>query len=649
MERLKKILVFGIVFSMVFNLAFTKAYAAEGISKEDTSKENAAKKEDMVSEADMNIIINEDFFKPSVKPIIKNGRILVPLRSIFEAMNINVEWNQSERTVVAYKDDTVVQITIDSAVVFRNEEPVELDQPAIIYKDSTYVPLRFIGEAFGGTVEWDSNTRTAIITTNFIIPPKIQEFPNMSILVDKKKVNTFYNPITMDKVGMIPVEPVFKAMGVKTYRDYITGQLVGIKEGIELRINIGDKVATVNGIPIQPQQGKIVDYNETIYVPLKFIEQVFGATVAWNGSTQEVSIFNKEAAFALKFLEKEFIGGGVVPTNAPEPKAEGNTRLMISDNPEALNERTVPYDAATLWQDVVEEDEESINHIVFGYHENKFDEPIIIGITIENLSDTNDIELVTPRGVTKTSSRGWPIYDVGLKIAELSISNQLPIIALDRTAIRSRNSLVIDDFYVSSGSLIGFQYEFKVKKKSGSGKLNYVVRTVVSKVDGLSLTSVKDDPLPIDSDNRHPRGTWTFAKLTTELPVYEAGSGQIAYSVSNGKTDNIFSAETSLGKEYGTISNIGHYGATYKIKVPVVNNTGETKTIRVRLNPRGGRCAAAVKNYDGYFITPETNSEYATTVIEYVLEDGQEEVLEFEMMNAAGSSLPIAINIITVN
>ena len=43
------------------------------------------------------------------------------------------------------------------------------------------------------------------------------------------------------------------------------------------------------------------------------------------------------------------------------------------------------------------------------------------------------------------------------------------------------------------------------------------------------------------------------------------------------------------------------------------------------------------------------NSEYASTIIEYVLEDGQEEVLEFEMMNAGGSSLPIAINIITVN
>lgn len=637
MKRMKRVLVFGILLSMIFNFMLTETYA------KDTSKED-----NTVSETDITIIINEEFFKPSVKPIIKNGRILAPLRSIFEAMSIEVEWNAEERTVYANKEDTTVKITIDSSTVFRNDEPVELDQPAIIYKDSTYVPLRFVGEAFGGNVEWDADNKTAIITTNFIIPPKIQEYPNMSILVDKKRVNTSFSPIMTDGVGMVPVEPVFRAMGVKSFHDYITGEFVGIKDGIELRISIGDKKATVNGYPIT-YQGKIIDYNDTLYVPLKLLEQVFSATTVWNGSTKEVSIFNKEAAFALKFLEKEFIGGGVVPTNAPEPKAEGNTRLMVSDNPETLNERTVPYDAATLWQDLVEEDEEYINHIVFGYHENKFDEPVTIGITIENLSDTNDIELVSTRGVAKTSSRGWGIYDVGLKVAELSISNQLPYIALDKTAIRSRSSQIIDDFYVSSGNLIGFQYEFKVKKKSGTGKLNYIIRTVISKNDGLHLTSIKDKPLPLDSNNKHPRGTWAFANLTTELPTYEAGTWQTAYSISNGKTDNIFSADTSFGQEYGTVSNIGHYGATYKIKIPVVNNTGETKTIRIRLNPRGGRCAAAVKNYDGFFNTPEMNSEYASTVIEYVLEDGQEEVLEFEMMNAGGSSLPIAINIITVN
>jgi len=133
-----------------------------------------------------------------------------------------------------------------------------------------------------------------------------------------------------------------------------------------------------------------------------------------------------------------------------------------------------------------------------------------------------------------------------------------------------------------------------------------------------------------------------------ELPLYEAGSSQIAYSISNGITDNIFSAETSFGKEYGTVGNIGHYAVINKIKIPVANYTGSSKTIQIRLNPRGGRYGAVVKTNEGYFRVPEMSSKEVTKIIEYSLEDGQEEILEFEISNAGGSSLPIAINIITL-
>ena len=72
---------------------------------------------------------------------------MVPLRSIFEAMGIEVNWDPAERAVYAWKDDYFVKVVIDSTLTLRNEEIYELDQSAIIYKDSTYVPLRFIGEA----------------------------------------------------------------------------------------------------------------------------------------------------------------------------------------------------------------------------------------------------------------------------------------------------------------------------------------------------------------------------------------------------------------------------------------------------------------------------------------------------------------------
>lgn len=49
-----------------------------------------------------------------VQPTIENGRTLVPLRAIFEAMGANVDWNQSTQTATATKDGTTVKLTIGS-------------------------------------------------------------------------------------------------------------------------------------------------------------------------------------------------------------------------------------------------------------------------------------------------------------------------------------------------------------------------------------------------------------------------------------------------------------------------------------------------------------------------------------------------------
>ena len=100
-----------------------------------------------------------------VDPIIEEGRILVPLRAIFEAMGAKVDWNSGYQTATAQKDKTVVMIMIGNITPTVNDEVVMLDVPAKIVNGRTLAPLRFVGEAFGGTVTWDGPTQTATITT----------------------------------------------------------------------------------------------------------------------------------------------------------------------------------------------------------------------------------------------------------------------------------------------------------------------------------------------------------------------------------------------------------------------------------------------------------------------------------------------------
>ncbi|HNX29711.1 MAG TPA: stalk domain-containing protein [Syntrophomonadaceae bacterium] len=99
------------------------------------------------------------------RPVIEQGRTLVPLRAIFEAMGANVGWNQDTRTVTAVKSGTTVVLQIGSSASMVNGQVKQLDVPAQIINGRTLVPLRFISEAFGAVVNWDSASQTVFIQT----------------------------------------------------------------------------------------------------------------------------------------------------------------------------------------------------------------------------------------------------------------------------------------------------------------------------------------------------------------------------------------------------------------------------------------------------------------------------------------------------
>lgn len=104
-----------------------------------------------------------------VPPIIEDGRILVPMAAIFRSMGATVEWNQSTRTVTAVRGTTHVVLPIDSYTPIVNGTVWKLDVPARIVGNRTLAPLRFVGEALGGTVSWDAANFKAVLTS----PPPI--------------------------------------------------------------------------------------------------------------------------------------------------------------------------------------------------------------------------------------------------------------------------------------------------------------------------------------------------------------------------------------------------------------------------------------------------------------------------------------------
>jgi|BioPla2DNA2_1021312.scaffolds.fasta_scaffold02819_6 uncharacterized protein YkwD len=99
-----------------------------------------------------------------VKPIIINGRTLVPVRGVFENLNAHVRWFEDKKSVLIMKEALQIYFFINDTEVSVNQKRFTLDVPATIINGRTMVPLRFISEALGAEVSWDAKSRTVEIS-----------------------------------------------------------------------------------------------------------------------------------------------------------------------------------------------------------------------------------------------------------------------------------------------------------------------------------------------------------------------------------------------------------------------------------------------------------------------------------------------------
>ncbi|MBQ3461856.1 MAG: copper amine oxidase N-terminal domain-containing protein, partial [Clostridia bacterium] len=109
--------------------------------------------------SDMSIRIDDnDVDFPDAKPFIdENDRTQIPIRAIAEMLDCSVEWNDKTKTAaITNQDGDIVKITIDSSVLTKNNKTVQMDTTAIIKDERTYIPIRFVAEAMGLTVEWSN-------------------------------------------------------------------------------------------------------------------------------------------------------------------------------------------------------------------------------------------------------------------------------------------------------------------------------------------------------------------------------------------------------------------------------------------------------------------------------------------------------------
>lgn len=114
---------------------------------------------------EIKVLLNGEIVKFQVPPIQKNGSVLVPFRAIFEALGLKVDWDSKTQTITGSKSGTFIKLKVDSTTAEINGKQKKLTVAPSTIKGSTYVPLRFIGEAVFAKVNWLAEIQIATIYT----------------------------------------------------------------------------------------------------------------------------------------------------------------------------------------------------------------------------------------------------------------------------------------------------------------------------------------------------------------------------------------------------------------------------------------------------------------------------------------------------
>ena len=264
---MKKIL--SIVLSIVMLFSICTFASAEGVTMKKIEKANDA----------ITLVIDGkmvDCAKYGQEPVIVEGRTLVPLRSVFEALGATVEWNNETRSVVSEKGNVKISLAIDSRELYVNGEVKTIDVPACLMNDRTMVPVRAVAEAFGCKVDWNNDLRAVVIVS------KIAEVEEADVPEDEETpsqvAEKFFNEIkalnfakALDYVDVDKASPEFAQLaqvngikGVLAFSGY--GDIALTDEQMKLAENLIRRICEL--IEIKCTDEKITGDTATVMVTI---------------------------------------------------------------------------------------------------------------------------------------------------------------------------------------------------------------------------------------------------------------------------------------------------------------------------------------------------------------------------------------------
>lgn len=112
----------------------------------------------------ISLYVNKKLVETKVmEPVQINNRVLVPTREVFEAMGATVQWDNTLKQVTVQYESKKIVLVVNKTTATINGTSVTMDVPGKIINDKVMIPVRFVSEGIGMSVQWDSGNKAVWI------------------------------------------------------------------------------------------------------------------------------------------------------------------------------------------------------------------------------------------------------------------------------------------------------------------------------------------------------------------------------------------------------------------------------------------------------------------------------------------------------
>lgn len=96
-------------------------------------------------------------------PKVVNGRTLIPIRAVIEAMGGTADYDVKEQKITLKKGNDTLQMRVGKTNIKLNDSTKTMDTAPVVLNGRTMVPVRFVAENFGYSVAWKAAEQTVVI------------------------------------------------------------------------------------------------------------------------------------------------------------------------------------------------------------------------------------------------------------------------------------------------------------------------------------------------------------------------------------------------------------------------------------------------------------------------------------------------------